>query len=102
MASKTKKTKQIYPIVEIVWEDISNHEAGWLDTVDEVNPMIISSVGFLVKETDKHLVLAMDLASDNQHNQRAQIPLSVVRSRKVLRKVTTDGEKPKEIPPVQN
>ena len=91
--AKLNLPKQIFPLVQIIWEDISAPAQGWLETIDVVEPMMISSVGYLVHETDRHYVLGMDLSNDKQHNQRAQIPKSVVVKVVILKKVPSDKKK---------
>lgn len=83
---KLVKPDQIYPVVMILWEDISMPAQGWDSKIDPVKPMMVTSVGYLISETDKHYVLAMDLADDGEHNQRAQIPKSVADKIWILRK----------------
>ena len=60
--------------------------------------MMISSVGYLVHETPAHYVLGMDLSDDKQHNQRAQIPKSVVVKVITLRKVPSVKKSPTVVP----
>lgn len=69
----------------ITWRDAGGEQDGWLDAtdIDDANP-IIKSVGFVVKETDNNITLAMDLADDGDTHTRGRIPKGMVVSRVVL------------------
>ena len=69
----------------IEWRDASNDTEGWQsdDALDDDN-CIIRSVGFVVKETDNNLTLAMDEDESGHTNGRGRIPKSLIISRKVL------------------
>lgn len=73
-------------MVEVIWDDATELEAGWTDEVEEVRPHFALSVGFLIRANNSHIVLAMDVDQDGMHNGRAQIPRGMVKSLKVLRK----------------
>lgn len=79
------KPKQPYPIVAVIWDDATALD-GWTDGNDELRPCLVLSVGFLVKKTKHHIVLAQDLAPDGQQCGRGQIPLGMVKRIKVLKK----------------
>lgn len=85
-----KRPYQKYPLVEIWWDDATHLEMGW-KTQEEfkkeaLHPEIVMSVGFLIAETQDHVVLAMDVDKEGQHNQRGQIPRSMVKKIIVRRK----------------
>lgn len=69
----------------ITWRDAGGEQDGWLDAndIDDANP-IIRSVGFVVKETDNNVTLAMDLADDGDSHTRGRIPKGMIVSREVL------------------
>jgi len=90
--------KPNFPIVEIVWEDITAHEKeiGWVNPKDlphEIKPCLISSVGYLLVDNASYVVYASDVAADGETNDRTQIPKSNVKSIKVLRKVPSEKVK---------
>lgn len=70
----------------ITWRDAGGEQDGWLDTadIDDANP-IIQSVGWVVKETDNNITLAMDLSDDGDTHTRGRIPKGMVVSRIELR-----------------
>jgi hypothetical protein len=61
--------------------------SGWIEAKEEieVKPCIVLSVGFLVKETEDHLIIATD-TSNGGHNSRSQIPKGMIKKIKVIRK----------------
>ena len=83
-----------YPIVEIVWEDIGS-PSGWIkpghDSIT-TDPVLITSVGYLVMDTQEYIVYASDVANDGDINGRTQVPRSNVKKIKVLRKVKVPRE----------
>ena len=91
---KTKKTKQIYPIVEIVWEDIEAQDGGWIKPGHtDIVPCLMSSIGYLVLDNDQYVVYASDLAQDGTTNGRTQVPRANVKSIKVIKKVPQPRKK---------
>lgn len=74
-----------HPIVAVLWDDATAID-GWSHGEDEPKPCLILSVGFLVKKTKHHIILAQDLAPDGMQCGRGQIPRGMVRQIKTLRK----------------
>ena len=96
--AKLKKPKQIFPIVEVLWEDITSQDGGWIKPGhDNIDPCMMTSVGYLVMDTPAYIVYASDLAEDGTTNGRTQVPRANVKQIKILRKVRNA-----KIPPVQN
>lgn len=95
---KLKRPIQKYPLVEVLWDDATHLEHGWKTAeefkLEALHPEIVLSVGFLIAETPDHVVLAMDVDKEGQHNQRGQIPRSMVKLMRVIRK----AEQPKAPP----
>ena len=83
---RIKRPFQKFPLVEVLWNDACDHEPGWKDKVGKVAPHLVLSVGFLLPQSNGHIVLAMDLDEGSLHNGRAQIPKGMVKKVKVLRK----------------
>lgn len=76
----------MFPLIEVVWNDASELTAGWTDNIDDTEPQLALSVGFLIKSDKEHIVIAMDLDAEGHHNGRSQIPQGMVKKIKVLRK----------------
>ena len=87
-----KRPRQTHDLVEIWWDDATELEAGWREDVDEPEPMLALSVGFLVWETKDHIILAQDTDGQGSHNGRGQIPKGMVKKMKVLRKRDTQKD----------
>lgn len=88
---KIKRPKQHFPLVEVVWDDASGIRHGWAAKSEPVEPYVALSVGFLIRETTEHIVIAQDTDSEGGHNGRSQIPRGMVKKIKVLRKKDTDA-----------
>lgn len=73
----------------VTWRDAGGEQEGWLEAkdIDDENP-IITSVGFVVKETDANLTLCMDWADDGDTHTRGRIPKGMIVSRTVLKEST--------------
>lgn len=79
---KSASTSYKYPLIEVIWDDAST-DNGWEAVPESLVPELVTTVGFLVRETDKHLLIASSY-DPNHTNGRIQIPLGMVVSRKVL------------------
>jgi hypothetical protein len=86
--------KRIYPLVEVLWDDATELK-GWKEEheEEELKPSLILSVGFLVKKTKTHIVIAQDLSEDRMRNGRSQIPMGMVKRIKVLKKKDADSNR---------
>jgi hypothetical protein len=69
----------------ITWRDAGGEQDGWIDPkdIDDDNPLV-QSVGWVVKETDNNVTLAMDVADDGDTHTRGRIPKGMIVSRVVL------------------
>lgn len=80
-----KRPKQLFDMVELVWDDAASHENEWADTLN-ITPTLVLSVGFLLMCNRHYVVIAQDIDDEGGHNGRAQIPAGMVKHIKVLRK----------------
>lgn len=92
---KTKRPFQNYPLVEVIWDDAAGLKDGWTAKHEKLEPYIALSVGFLIRDTGEHIIIAQDTDAEGSHNGRTQIPRGMVKHIKVLRKV--DVPKPVEV-----
>lgn len=83
--AKLRKPQAPFPLVEIVWDDTVGHEDKWQEDAP-LDFWLITSVGYLIKETEDHYMLVMDIAPDGQWNGGSQIPKGVVKFFKVLKR----------------
>jgi len=56
--------RQGYPLVEVVWEDASAFAIEWSETV-EINPRTVTTVGYLVSETDEAISLVQMINTEH-------------------------------------
>lgn len=81
-----KRPKQLFDLVEVTWDDASELLSGWTDEVEDDGPQLALSVGFLIRESKDHIVIAQDIDEQGHHNGRSQIPRGMVKKIKILRK----------------
>lgn len=67
----------------IEWYDAGGEAIGWLalSDVDGDDTPLVRSVGWVVKETERNITLAMDLAEDGETNTRGRIPKGMIKNR---------------------
>lgn len=95
---KIRRPYQHYDLVEVVWDDAVGLKDGWTAKHEKVEPYIALSVGFLIRETPDHILIAQDTDGDGSHNGRTQIPRGMVKKLKVLRKKDQPKEKQPSVP----
>lgn len=83
---KVRRPFQHYDLVEVVWDDAAGLKHGWTAKHEKPEPYIALSVGFLIVDTESHIIIAQDTDGDGSHNGRTQIPRGMVKRLKVLRK----------------
>lgn len=83
-----------YPLVAIEWDDAET-DVGWQNREDHVEPTdkLAYTVGYLIKKTANHIVIASTVGMDGSTNNRIQIPYGMV---KKLTDVTV-GKKKKRV-----
>jgi len=80
----SRKPKYKFQVVEIVWDDASSLDHGWVDPEEEhPTPQLVTTIGFLVHESPEYLVLA-STTDGTWVNSRFQIPVPMIKSKKVL------------------
>jgi len=69
-------------LVSIIWEDIAPHEGSWVERKSvKPTPAVMESVGWLISEDNKYVVLAQDLDfKDDMVAGLATYPRGCVRS----------------------
>ena len=70
-------------LVEVVWDEAAA-STGW-EEVKKVKEELVLTVGFLVKNTDNHIVVASSIC-DGEYNTncRLQIPIGMIKHIKEL------------------
>jgi hypothetical protein len=93
---KIKRPKQAFPLVEVIWDDASTLAGTWKSKEEFekelLTPQLMLSYGFLIKETDDYIVIAMDLDNEGGHASRSQIPKGMVKKMRVIRKADSVKE----------
>lgn len=71
-------------VVSVIWWDAEDMKETWSDQkdVDEFNDKVyeVTSVGYLVRKTDKYLSLAGDRGTDASYGAVRKIPMGMVKS----------------------
>ena len=85
MSKKKTKTKQVKlspgDLVMIEWHDAASATTAWQDDVN-IHPC--TSIGFLVKESKKQLVIAHTKAEDGDYAGKFAIPRGFVVEAKIV------------------
>lgn len=72
-----------YPLVHLEWDD-AGADNKWLTASDiEIDEDTVTTVGFVVKETDRHVIIASTYWGSDV-NATIQIPKKMIVSRKTL------------------
>lgn len=91
-----KRPAYKYPLVEILWIDAESGDTEWT-TPEEIDVDLpeVTSIGFLVKETDTTFVIASTISQDHINGQ-FKIPKGMVKSKRVLTITTKKAKQPTE------
>ena len=71
-------TKYAYPLVEVIWDDAAV-ETGWIDPSIALQNQLVITVGFLVNESERHILIASTY-SDDHVNATIQIPRAMIQT----------------------
>lgn len=83
---KIKRPEQHYPLYEVWWDDAAGLRHGWMDRTEKPKAQMVISVGFLVVDTESHIIIAQDTDDEGSHNGRTQIPRGMVKKMRLLRR----------------
>ena len=81
---KSRKPKFRYPLVWILWDDASVDNSWGDPETLEIDATPNVTVGFLVKETDNHVVVVSTYSHEDWVNARVQIPKGMITARGIL------------------
>lgn len=75
-----KKSIAGYPLVAIEWDDAET-DSGWKNREEHEDPVdrIAYTVGYLIRKTDNHYIVAATVDADGASNNRIQIPKGMVK-----------------------
>lgn len=74
-AGETTKVDPRSQLYEIKWLDAYEMESGWqtLEDALKIKPPEVSSVGYVLKETQEYIILAADIGSDKMDNDVGRV-----------------------------
>jgi len=78
-----------YPIHEVLWIDASGY-SGWMPMHEESNTMYCISVGYIIGEDDRRLIMAGSLANNADKADTRYIPKGCILKK---RKIYPQGKK---------
>jgi len=79
-----RRRKYPFPLVEVNWKDAQTSH-GWEHSDEvELDIPIVTTIGFLIKESEDALMIASSVGTDKHTNARMLIPKGMVVSRKEL------------------
>lgn len=82
--TKSRRKKYLFPLVEVYWDDAATAH-GWDEAPKTIKPQVALTVGFLVAESEDHLIIASSIDDLGMTNSRIQIPKKMIIRSKLLR-----------------
>jgi hypothetical protein len=74
-----------HDLVLITWDDAGELALGWVQDSEIVPKELLAySVGFLVKKTPKHVVLASTVGEPSANTNQFQIPRKMIKSIEII------------------
>tara|TARA_R110001599_G_scaffold312369_1_gene519940 strand:- start:58 stop:342 length:285 start_codon:yes stop_codon:yes gene_type:complete len=92
MATKKKFNINNYKLVLVHFQDAMDFDTGWHDLkkVQAAKTEPVTSVGWIVNETEKHIVLTADFCSDGTTGRAIAIPKDWCQKIIILKEVTDE------------
>lgn len=88
-------SSQKHDLVLITWDDAGELALGWVQDSEIVPKELLAySVGFLVKKTPKHVVLASTVGEPSANTNQFQIPRKMIKSIEIITKKGSPIESP--------
>lgn len=86
-------SSQKHDLVLITWDDAGELALGWVQDSEIVPKELLAySVGFLVKKTPKHVVLASTVGEPSANTNQFQIPRKMIKSIEIILKKGTQKD----------
>lgn len=74
-----------HDLVLVTWDDAAELNLGWMEESEiEAKPMIVRTVGFMVRKTKKHVIVASTIGDHAHCHAQFQIPRQMIQSIEVL------------------
>lgn len=84
-----KKPSIPYPLTEVIWNDAASNSETWVHLKDITPPEKVNSTGFLVKETDDYITIAVSVSVEQANmdtvGNTMTIPKGMILSRREVR-----------------
>jgi len=82
-----------HDLVLVTWDDAAELNLGWMDESEvEARPMLVRTVGFLIRKTSQHVIVASTVGDLVHCHAQFQIP------RKMIVSIETIGKRGSEFP----
>lgn len=80
-----------HDLVLVTWDDAAELALGWVDESElEAKPMLVRTVGFLVRKTPKHIIVAGTVGDRMHCHAQFQIPRAMVTGIDIIAKKGTE------------
>lgn len=74
-----------HDVVLVIWDDAAQLNLGWMEEVDiEVRQMLVCTLGYLVKKTRQHILVASTVGEHAHCHAQFQIPRKMIQDIKVI------------------
>lgn len=81
-----------HDLVLITWDDAGELALGWVQDSEVIPKELLAySVGFLIKKTPKHVVLASTIGEPLANTNQFQIPRKMIKTIEIIQKRGTNG-----------
>jgi hypothetical protein len=88
-----------HDLVHILWDDAAELMLGWMDESEvEAKEMLVHTVGFLVRKTRKHIIVASTIGELVHCHAQFQIPRAMIRHITIIAKRGTEFPTTNEAP----
>jgi len=84
LADQKPSNRQL-KIVIVEWDDAWSHSSGCIPIPTDSTPMVLTSIGFLVKDKPRYIIVAGEVRKDDGHiDYFTYIPRSIIKSTTVV------------------
>jgi len=68
-----------HDLVLVTWDDAAELNLGWMEESEVVaKPMLVRTVGFVIRKTSKHIIVASTIGDHAHCHAQFQIPRAMV------------------------
>jgi len=78
------RKKYPYRLVEVLWTDAQSSH-GWEEDTEEIDTPLVTTVGFLIRESEAGVRIASTIGDDKLTNSRIDIPAKMINSIKTIK-----------------